>query len=95
MPLEQKVLMPARPIPGQKFVQPMSRMGGDAGEDIGEPGLRVDAVHFAVMMRLYLAAVRRPPRSDPQNSQDFRPRAMPRNPLSAALLEAHTSVPEE
>jgi hypothetical protein len=46
MPLEQKVLMPARPIPGQKFVQPMSRMGGDAGEDIGEPGLRVDAVHF-------------------------------------------------
>jgi hypothetical protein len=50
---------------------------------------------FAVMMRLYLAAVRRPPRSDPQNSQDFRPRAMPRNPLSAALLEAHTSVPEE
>ena len=24
----------------------MSRMGGDAGENIGEPGLRVDAVHL-------------------------------------------------
>src|SRR5579872_6080554 len=34
------------PIPGQQLVQPMSRMGGDADEDIREPGLRVDAVHF-------------------------------------------------
>lgn len=45
---------------------------------------------FAVTMRLYIAAARRPPRSDPQNSQDFRPRAMPRKPRSAALLERHT-----
>lgn len=29
----------------------MSRMGGDAGEDIGEPGLRVDAVHFRRLCR--------------------------------------------
>jgi hypothetical protein len=24
----------------------MSRMGGDAGEDIGQPGLRIDTVHL-------------------------------------------------
>jgi hypothetical protein len=24
----------------------MSRMGGDAGEDVGQPGLRIDAVHL-------------------------------------------------
>jgi hypothetical protein len=39
-----------RPIPGQKFVQPMSRMGGDPGEDIRKPRLRVDAVIFAETM---------------------------------------------
>ena len=34
-----------------------------------------------------MAAARRPPRSDPQNSQDFRPSATPRSPRSAALLK--------
>src|SRR4051794_1635882 len=28
---------------------------------------------LAVMIRLYMAAARRPPRSEPQNNQDFRP----------------------
>src|SRR5204862_4459920 len=45
---------------------------------------------LAVTIRLYMAAARCPPRSDPQNSHDFLPRAMPRSPLSAALLERHT-----
>lgn len=45
---------------------------------------------FAVAMRLYIAAARRPPRSDPQNSQDFHSRAMPRKPRSAVLVERHT-----
>src|SRR3954451_198990 len=45
MPLEQRLLMPASNSRAD-FVQPMSRMGGDAGEDIGEPGLWVDAIHF-------------------------------------------------
>jgi len=43
-----------------------------------------------VTIRLYMAAARRPPRSDPQKSHDFRPRAIPLSPLSAALLERHT-----
>lgn len=30
----------------QKIVQPIIRMGGDAGDDIGDPGLRVEALHF-------------------------------------------------
>src|SRR5215472_17395818 len=50
---------------------------------------------LAVTIRLNMAAARRPPRSDPQNSQDFRPRAMPLSPRSAALLETHTSVLKE
>ncbi len=37
-----------------------------------------------------MAAARRPPRSDPQNSHDFLPNAMPRSPLSAALFERQT-----
>src|SRR6185437_1885539 len=45
---------------------------------------------FAVMMRLYMAAARSPPRSDPQNSHDFLPRAMPRRARSAALFDRHT-----
>ena len=37
-----------------------------------------------------MSAARRPPRSDPQNSHDFRPRATQRNPRSAALFDMHT-----
>src|SRR6266852_5090595 len=50
---------------------------------------------LAVTMRLYMAAARCPPRSDPQNSHDFLPRAMPRSPLSAALLERHARPSEQ
>ena len=43
-----------------------------------------------------MAAARRPPRSDPQNNQDFRPSATPRSPRSAALYRhANASVVEE
>src|SRR2546430_1437105 len=44
---------------------------------------------LAVTIRLYMAAARCPPRSDPQNSHDLLPRAIPRSPRSAALLERH------
>jgi hypothetical protein len=42
----------------------MRGMGGDAREDVGEPSLQIDAILFAVIMRLYMAAARCPPRSD-------------------------------
>src|SRR6185437_7117479 len=45
---------------------------------------------LAVTMRLYMAEARPPPRSDPQNSHDFLPRAMPRRARSAALFDRHT-----
>src|SRR6476660_1791375 len=45
---------------------------------------------LAVTIRLYIEAARCPPRSDPQNSHDFLPRAIPRSPRSAALLDKHT-----
>src|SRR4030088_163390 len=38
-------------------------------------------------MMLYMAAARCPPRSEPANSHDFLPSAIPRNARSAALLE--------
>src|SRR5438874_9321209 len=38
-------------------------------------------------MMLYMAAARCPPRSEPANNHDFRPKAMPRSALSAALFD--------
>ena len=34
------------PVPGQQFIEPMRGMAGDAREDVGEPRLRIDAVHL-------------------------------------------------
>ena len=34
------------PVPGEELVQPRLRHLGDAGEDVGEPGLRVDVVEL-------------------------------------------------
>src|SRR5204862_3556861 len=42
---------------------------------------------LAVTIRLYMIAARSPPRSEPQNNHDFRPKAMPRTPRSAALFD--------
>ena len=52
------------------------------------------ARHNAVTMRLYIAAARSPPRSEPQNSHDLRPRAIPRKYWRChALLTAHGQHP--
>src|SRR4029077_13650524 len=42
---------------------------------------------LAETMRLYMAAARSPPRSEPAKSHDFLPRAMPRSARSAALFD--------
>src|SRR3979409_846481 len=34
------------PVPGQEFVEPVDRVLGDTGQDVGQPGLRIDVVHF-------------------------------------------------
>jgi hypothetical protein len=34
------------PVPWQQIVDPVRGMIGDAGQDISEPGLRIDVVHF-------------------------------------------------
>jgi hypothetical protein len=34
------------PVPGQQLIDPVSRVGGDAGEHVGEPGLRIDVVQL-------------------------------------------------
>src|SRR3954447_15740424 len=43
--------------------------------------------NLAVTIRLYIAAARCPPRSEPANSHDFLPRAIPRKARSASALE--------
>jgi hypothetical protein len=35
-----------KPIPRQQFVEFLDGMFGDAGQDVGEPGLRVDVIHL-------------------------------------------------
>jgi hypothetical protein len=60
---------------------------------IGDPG-GTSASHawgptplsFAAWISVSMTAARSPPRSDPENSQDLRPRAIPRSLRSAALL---------
>jgi hypothetical protein len=45
---------------------------------------------ITVTIKLYIIAARSPPRSEPQNSQDFLPKAIPRTPRSAALFHRQT-----
>jgi hypothetical protein len=42
---------------------------------------------LAVTITLYITAARSAPRSEPQNSHNLRPRAMPRTARSAALFD--------
>ena len=35
-----------RPVPWQELGESALRQAGDAGEDVGEPGLRIDSVHL-------------------------------------------------
>jgi hypothetical protein len=68
----------------------MSRISGDTGKDVSQPGLRIDIVHLG---RDDLAAYGRsasPPRSDPPKSQSSHPRATLLSPDSVALLERDT-----
>src|SRR5450759_1936561 len=45
-------------------------------------------------MMLYIAAARCPPRSEPANSHDLRPKAIPRSARSAALFDRQIRWPE-
>ena len=38
--------MSAPPVPRQQIVEPVRGMLGDPSQDVGEPGLRIDVVHF-------------------------------------------------
>src|ERR1041385_7638312 len=49
---------------------------------------------LAVTISVYIAAARSPPRSEPANSHDLRPSAMPRNARSAALLLRQAIIEE-
>lgn len=63
----------------------MSRMGGDAGEDVGKPGLRIDAVHLA-------RAVSHPPMSS--LSITTRKAALPERYLKLGGNHIRLTIPE-
>ena len=51
---------------------------------------------FAVTMRLYMAAARRPPRSDPQNSHDFlSQRDAAQSALGGVVRETNAAILKE
>ena len=69
------------PVPWEQVGELRLRRVGDAGEDVGEPGLRIDVVDLGG-----LRAARSAPRSDPANNHDFLPTAKPRRARSGALF---------
>jgi hypothetical protein len=40
------LLVSVAPIPWQQLIEPLDRMLGDAVQNVGEPGLWIDVVHF-------------------------------------------------
>jgi len=44
-------LLLLRPVPGEQLADAVHRVIGDAGEDVGEVGLRVDGVELAGLCR--------------------------------------------
>ena len=61
-------------------------MIGQAGEDVGEPGLRIDAVQLRGLDQGIHRGRAFATRSDPAKVQLWRPTAIPRSARSAALL---------
>ena len=51
------------------------------------------SLSLAAPMRVYIAAARLPPRSEPANKHDFRPRAIPLSALSVASFERQMRPP--
>ena len=52
------------------------------------------SLSFAVPMSVYITAARTPPRSEPANSHDLRPSAIPRSARSAALCRCRHNAAE-
>lgn len=65
-------------------------MGGNLGQNIRQLRPRIDTFVLPETMRLYMAATRCPPRSEPQNIHNFRPNAIPLCARSAALFDRQT-----
>jgi hypothetical protein len=66
------------PVSRQDLIEPVDSLIIYAGEHVGEPGLRIDVVELAVWISVNMTAARSPPRSDPANSHDLLPSAIPR-----------------
>jgi len=79
------------PISWEQFIEPLDEMLGDAGQNAGEPGLRIDIVHLGRDDQAACA----PPRSEPRNSQDFRPKSDRAHALGRVVREADAAVVEE
>jgi hypothetical protein len=64
---------------------------GQALQDVFEIGIGFDAVQPAVLIRVYITALRAPASSEPKKSQFFLPMAVGRMAFSTRLLSISTS----
>lgn len=74
------------PSGGQRPKASITGCSGDAGEHVGEPGLRIDVVKLACDDQGIHGGSTLAAGSESANSQDLRPRAIPRSVRSATLL---------
>jgi hypothetical protein len=84
---QSTTLLLRRPVPRRQRGKVFDFVIVDAGEHISKPGLRIDAVQARGLNQRIHDCCSLAPRSEPQNSHDLRPSAMPRNSRSAALLK--------
>ena len=71
-------------------------MLADPSKHVGEPSAGIDAIELTVIMSEYIAAARWPPRADPANSHDLRPRAnATQSAFSGVVAEADPTIAQE
>src|ERR1700704_4824775 len=73
------------PVPWKQLIQVLDIVVVDPTKHVGQPSLRIDVIEPAGLDQRFITAARSPPRSEPANSHDFLPSAMPRSARSAAF----------
>jgi hypothetical protein len=80
------------PVPGQKFVQPGSRRSAIRASTSASQACGSVSLSLAVAIRVYMAAARSPPRSEPANNHDRHPTAIPQGALGGIVGQTDAPV---
>jgi hypothetical protein len=84
------------PFPRQEFVDAIDRMIGDAGENVGEPGLRVDAVELGGLdERIHHSGTVRPALRPGEQPRFPAEREAAQRPLGRVVRQADATILEE